>query len=432
MSTHLYAFGNFRVSPRRRVLECEGEILPLPTKAVETLLVLLEQHGQLVLKEDLLARAWPDVVVEENSLNQAISALRKALGDSPAAPRFIETVARRGYRFVAEVTRQAAPAPARERSVNARAYLLYLKGRHLSSRLTAASFREGLACFEEALRLEPDDPLSHEGLAYHLMMGLDLFISPKDACPRALAAAERAITLDPDSSAAHTALGSVQLFYTWDFAAAEERFMEALTLELESPHALRLYAWANIFWQRFDTASELLRRARAKDSFSLDAYNYAMGSLYFSRRYREGLAEADEAIRTYPDFWLLRVLRARCLEELGRLPEAIAGLAALGDRGEVPNEVLGDLGRIFGRMGEVEEARRVLRELDRRQGQGYLPPFHRAVTHLGLGDTAACLDGLEAAFEERSWYMLWLRVAPFFDALRGHPRFDALCGKVGV
>lgn len=95
----IYEFGDFRYDTEKRVLWRESEIVPLPPKASEVLLCLLAEHGDLVDRQVLIDTVWSDTFVEEGSLNHAISALRKAIGNE-----FIQTVPRRGYRFAAEVT----------------------------------------------------------------------------------------------------------------------------------------------------------------------------------------------------------------------------------------------------------------------------------------------------------------------------------------
>ena len=99
----LYEFGPFRLDPVKRCLLREGEPVPLTPKAFETLLVLVKQSGKTVEKDDMMRRIWPDAVVEENNLNQNITALRKCLGDSRQASQYIATIPGLGYRFVAEV-----------------------------------------------------------------------------------------------------------------------------------------------------------------------------------------------------------------------------------------------------------------------------------------------------------------------------------------
>ena len=98
---HSYEFGPYRLSVAQRVLTRDGEIISLTPKATEILVRLVVNAGQLLEKDDLLKEVWPDTFVEEANLTQNIFTLRRALGDERAGPRYIETVSRRGYRFVA-------------------------------------------------------------------------------------------------------------------------------------------------------------------------------------------------------------------------------------------------------------------------------------------------------------------------------------------
>jgi DNA-binding winged helix-turn-helix (wHTH) protein/TolB-like protein/Flp pilus assembly protein TadD len=102
---HSYEFGRFRLKTAERVLLREGELVPLTPKVFDILVTLVEHGGQVVAKDDLMKRVWPNTFVEEGNLTQNISLLRKALGETPGGIQFIETVPRRGYRFVADTSR---------------------------------------------------------------------------------------------------------------------------------------------------------------------------------------------------------------------------------------------------------------------------------------------------------------------------------------
>lgn len=102
-----YAFAGFQVDPAKRLVYDQlGDVLPLKAKAFETLLYLVQNSGRVVDRDELLSTIWPDTAVEENNLTQHISAIRRALGETPDEHRFIATVPGRGYKFVAEVSRQ--------------------------------------------------------------------------------------------------------------------------------------------------------------------------------------------------------------------------------------------------------------------------------------------------------------------------------------
>src|SRR5437016_11767090 len=95
---HFYEFGPFQIDTLNRQLRRDDQVVPLKAKAVETLLLLIQNRGDVIEKDELMRRLWPDSFVEESNLTQNIYTLRKALGGD-----YIETIPRRGYRFVADV-----------------------------------------------------------------------------------------------------------------------------------------------------------------------------------------------------------------------------------------------------------------------------------------------------------------------------------------
>jgi DNA-binding winged helix-turn-helix (wHTH) protein len=103
-----YIFGPFELDPEARLLRRDGEPIPLAGKTLDTLVMLVENRGRLVDKEELLSRVWAGSVVEEANLTQTIFTVRKILGDSPKNHHYIATVAGRGYQFVAPVTESTA------------------------------------------------------------------------------------------------------------------------------------------------------------------------------------------------------------------------------------------------------------------------------------------------------------------------------------
>src|ERR1035438_7930393 len=107
---HAYRFGPFLLDPRERLLLHEGQVVPLTPKAFELLVFLVEREGHLIDKAELLKAVWHGSVVEEGNLPVTISVLRKALNDDRGLHKYIETVSKRGYRFVADVTQVDGPS----------------------------------------------------------------------------------------------------------------------------------------------------------------------------------------------------------------------------------------------------------------------------------------------------------------------------------
>lgn len=114
---HFYRFGEFTLDADQRVLLRHGKPLLLAPKLLETLLTLVENGGRIIEKEELMKRLWPDTFVEESNLTYCIVQLRKTLGDEARHPRYIETVPKRGYRFIVDVLESPAAAPERVASI---------------------------------------------------------------------------------------------------------------------------------------------------------------------------------------------------------------------------------------------------------------------------------------------------------------------------
>jgi TolB-like protein/DNA-binding winged helix-turn-helix (wHTH) protein/Tfp pilus assembly protein PilF len=106
-----YEFGQFTLVPTEKRLLCDREVVPLAPKVFDTLVLLVENQGRLIQKDELLGALWPNSVVEEQALAHNVSQLRKVLRDPAEDPKFIETVPKRGYRFIAPVRALGEPAP---------------------------------------------------------------------------------------------------------------------------------------------------------------------------------------------------------------------------------------------------------------------------------------------------------------------------------
>src|SRR6266508_4829749 len=134
---HVYEFGGFRVDPaKRRLQRVDGMPVPLTSKVFDTLLYMLEHRDAVLEKERIMETVWPDSIVEENNLAQAISKLRQVFGETPGSHNYIVTVPGRGYRFVAEVMEKTADAAGRAATTRSEEHTSELQSRgHLVCRL---------------------------------------------------------------------------------------------------------------------------------------------------------------------------------------------------------------------------------------------------------------------------------------------------------
>src|SRR5215468_5559653 len=144
-----YELGPFRIDVANRLLLRDGEPLPLTPKAVDTLLALVQHNGQVLNKEELMKLVWPDSVVEEGNLTQNIYLLRKTLSEGSNGRNYIETIPRRGYRFV------GAAHEAREEAAD----LLLAEQTNVQAVIEQKKTNEGLKGIEGAATQKPISPL---------------------------------------------------------------------------------------------------------------------------------------------------------------------------------------------------------------------------------------------------------------------------------
>ena len=201
-----FVFGSFELDPARRRLVASGEPVAISDRQIDVLLLLVARAGQIISKDDLLQAGWKDVAVGDNSLEQVISSLRRMLG-----PRHIETVARRGYRFGAEVERRAA----RETDAALEALLAphrsFIEGRAALETLERGQVAHARDVFERAVQSAPEHASAHVGLANACVMQFEMTRADPapDTAALALAAghAREACRLDPGLAEAWATLG---------------------------------------------------------------------------------------------------------------------------------------------------------------------------------------------------------------------------------
>jgi DNA-binding winged helix-turn-helix (wHTH) protein len=198
-------FAPFTLDVHRFVLTRDGAMVDLSPRLVELLAYLAARPGDLVTKDELLERFWPDVNVTENTLTRAIADIRKALGDDAGAARFIQTVSRRGYRFVAELR---PPATATDRAAGHSSgvphpdpFLEWVKGKSTLEAMDASRLPEAIAAFEHAVAATPDYAPAHAGLANACFLEFERRRADnapdRQPLQRAIEHARRACTLDP-------------------------------------------------------------------------------------------------------------------------------------------------------------------------------------------------------------------------------------------
>ena len=230
-----YEFDRFTVDPRQRLLFAAGHATPieLPPKAFDALLFMVERPDQLLTKEDLLKALWPHVVVEENSLHQVMSLLRRVLGEKRPEHRFIVTAPGRGYRFVAAVRQKAPhddePPVEQAPAIDPEAHLYYLRALSCSLKPSEAGVRKTIELLRNALDREPRFARARSLLALQYTTCVMFGFPMKDALERARHEAVSSLEIDDSYGPTYCAAGVVDCL-SGEWCRAEDRFQIAQRL----------------------------------------------------------------------------------------------------------------------------------------------------------------------------------------------------------
>lgn len=336
--------------------------------------------------------------------------------------------------IVREVKTAAQPvaAPERKRRVRPEAYECYLRGRHLWNKKTPRAYADAIPLFQQAIDLDPAYALPYVGLAdTWIMMGIHGLAPAMEIYPRARAAASRALELDATLAEAHAALADVSKGYDWNWAGAEDGYLEALRLNPNCAVARQWYANLLSILERHNEAITAVEEARRIDPLSPAIAGFVGFTYFRARRYEEALREAEKAADMSPRLpivnWFLGLICSH-LRQFDRAREVLARAVEESHGGAM---YVAMLGHACGRAGDRTAASDALKRLDSLSSHKYVSPLDFAIVYAGLGNMDCALSWLERAIDERVMRVSELHTATF-DELRCEPRFRELAGRVGL
>jgi len=322
------------------------------------------------------------------------------------------------------------------RQVSPDVYENFLKGQLAERSNSPAATQKSIAYFEEAIKKDPAFAPAYLGLAHaYDALGMPGVAGapPSELQPKVISAVRKALELDPSLPGAHALMGSLyQMQWQWNDAEREYK----LALELDPNDAGAHLSFSTWLLSQGHTEEALAWSRRARELDPIGITGNAMGWILFqSRHYDEAIRElrSDLAVHqddasTYWSCWFLGF----ALSANGQPHEAIPVLERALALSERNPAVIGVLVRAYAHAGRRTEALRLLDELKRRQQTGYIPSAALVNAYLGLGDYEQTFSWLERAYKEHSPILQYIKVHPFFDPLRGDPRFADLVRRVGL
>jgi TolB-like protein/DNA-binding winged helix-turn-helix (wHTH) protein/Tfp pilus assembly protein PilF len=322
------------------------------------------------------------------------------------------------------------------RQVSPDVYENFLKGQLAERSNSPSAKQKSIAYFEEAIKRDPAFAPAYLGLAKaYDALGMPGVggAPPRELQPKVTSMIRKALELDPALPGAHALMGSLYQMQ-WQWNDAEREYKLALEMDPNDAGAhLSFSSWL-LSQGRTEEALAWSRRARELDPIGITGNT--MGWILFqSRRYDEAIRELRSNLVVHQDdastYWSCWFLGFALIAN-DQPDEAIHALEkglALSERNPA---VIGVLVRAYAHAGRRTEALRLLDELKRRQQTGYVPTAAFVNAYLGLGDNEQALAWLERAYEEHSMILQYIKVHPFFDPLRGDPRFVGLVRRVGL
>jgi TolB-like protein/DNA-binding winged helix-turn-helix (wHTH) protein/Flp pilus assembly protein TadD len=317
--------------------------------------------------------------------------------------------------------------------VNPEAYVSYLKGRYFWNKRSAESLKVALAYFNQAIDEDPAYAQAYSGLAdtYALLGDWQYAVmTPKEALPKAKAAAIQALELDSALGEAHNSLAFCLDGFDWAFDSAGKEFLRAIELNPGYATAHHWYAWHLALLHRYDEALAEMRKAENLDPLSLVINADLAELLALAHSYDESIQQSRKTIEMDPNFALTHNHLGQAYLQKHMYDEAIAELQKAVQLSGGGPTCMANLARADAASGKRSEAEKLLRDLKQRSTAGHSHGSDIAAIYASLGDTDQAMNWLEKSFEERFNPGVLLR--PGLDPLRSDPRFQDLVRRVGL
>lgn len=339
---------------------------------------------------------------------------------------YIETVPRLGYRWVSDVgMRPRGPLHASE------AYELFGRGR---AHLLAASVTEtpkAVAAFQAAIGLEPTYAAAHAGLALAWCAQAEFRVAAhSEAYQEAKAAALAALALDGSCADAQVALGIVLFLSEWNWIAAERSLRRALQLNPNHTEAYLVCGRLFDALGRLQEGLTLKQKALERDPFSALVHLEVALSFWNQRRYQESIQWAHKTLELDPSHLFAREILAGAYWMMGDYDRQMAELIRHAEYCCSPGEVIDGLKGAYAEGGRVAVVREMLKQMT--SAEDLALAIHLAILYGEAGDPDAAFHHLQRALNNRDPAVVYLAVAPHWDCLRADPRFNECLARMGL
>ena len=354
-------------------------------------------------------------------------------GPSDAALSLQEDVAAAVARAVGTQIAGSAPKTLeRRQAIDSQAYDLYLRGRFYWNQRTEVSLRQAADYFQQTISRAPGYAPAYAGLAdSYAALVYGCYLAPAEGFAKVRAALQRARELDPQAPEVFASEGYMNMYFDWDFGAAAQNLEHAIAL---NPNYAPAYDWLGVLrtaMEDFPAASRAIERARQLDPVSLPILTDVGFELHYSKHNKEAEGALRKVFALDPNFPLAHFWMGRVLSAEGDCANALSQLGTLSSgplRDWQP--LIAGHGYASAACAEQDLAQRDLKRLEDMGKTRFVTSYGKALIHSGLGDREQTLVWIRKAIEERSHWMVWIRLDPRFSALRSDSRFQGFVRTV--
>jgi len=319
--------------------------------------------------------------------------------------------------------------------VDVEAYNAFLEGRYHFARATPDALAQAMACFKQAIEHDPSFALAFDSLAeLYWYLGFFGGMPPRDAFSQSTWHALHALELDNTLAETHALLGMLRKELDYNWPEVERELRRARELNRESPLVRLRYAISGLLPHgRIDEAAAEVEAMLESDPLSVFARWWAASMAYFGRRFERMIDEGRHIIALDPTHFLGHwAVGMACTERKDEPDEAVTALEKAHElSGGIPF-TLGFLAYAYGRAGRPDDACGLLEHAETMTAEAYVPPSTLALGHVGLDDWDAAFHWWEQAIEVRDPFIMPIKSYPFFDPVRGDPRYRAILGRMNL
>jgi TolB-like protein/DNA-binding winged helix-turn-helix (wHTH) protein/Flp pilus assembly protein TadD len=319
------------------------------------------------------------------------------------------------------------------KAVNPDAYEAYLKGRYFWNKRTADGMKKAIDYFNQAIEKDPNYAQAYAGLTDSYALAGDWkygVLAPKEAYPKAKAAAVKAIELDNTLGEAHISLAYCLDGFDWDFASAGREFARGIELSPGYATGYEWYGWHLASLGRNGEAVAEVQKAASLDPLSLIISSDLAEELLIAHRYDEATEQTRKTINMDSFFAPAHYVLGQAFVQKHMYQEAIAELQKAIELSEGSTAFTANLAYAYAVSGRRDEAVKLLNDLKNRSRNGFSNAAEIALVYVGLDQKEQAMAWLEKAFEER--FSPWVLMRPTFDPIRSDPRFQDLLYRIGL